>query len=169
MAWPTPYPMDTSVELGGKQASWIELPRVPLEGRAPPPSLLSPPQPVETRSDIKGEDYAWPGSYTVLRDENGHSHVVWKGKADVDYPWGHFHHTEELTYDIDDAHPADATDVGDSVYVQAVGGHALTWHGHLVIRSDARDFHYRYTRALMRDGKPVIVRTWKKTLPRDHQ
>ena len=169
MTWPTPYPMDTSLELGGGQASWIELPRVPLEGRAPPSSLLAKPQPVETRADIKGEDYAWPGSYTVLRDENGHSHVVWKGTSDVDYPWGHFHHTERLTYDIDDAHPADAIDVGDSVYVQKVGAHALTWQGHLVIRSDERHFHYRYTRALLRDGKPVIVRTWKKTLPRDHQ
>ncbi len=169
MAWPTPYPMDTTVESGGAQPSWIDLPRVPLAGRAPPPSLLSPPQPVESRADIKGEDYAWPGSYTVLRDENGHTHVVWKGKSDVDYPWGRFHHTEKLTYDIDDARPADAIDVGDSVYVQAVGAHALTWHGHLVIRSDQRHFYYQYTRALLRDGKPVIVRTWKKTILRDHQ
>ena len=112
---------------------------------------------------------AWPGSYTVLRNENGRTQVVWQGTTDTHYPWGHFHHTEKLTYDIDDAHPADALDVGDSVYVQTVGAHTLTWHGRLSIRSDADHFYYEYMRMLMRDGKVVISRTWKETIPRDHQ
>jgi len=169
VAWPTPYQMDTTLELGGGQASWIDLPRVPLEGPAPPPSLLSPPTPVETRADIVAGNSAWPGSYTVLRNENGHTQVVWAGATDTQYPWGHFHHTERLTYDIDDAHPADAVDVGDSVYVQAVGAHTLTWHGRLSIRSDVNYFYYEYTRTLARDGKMVISRTWKEKIPRDHQ
>ena len=169
VAWPTPYPMHTTLELGGEAASWLDLPRVPLQGRAPPPTLLSPPAPVETRADITGEDYAWPGTYRVMRGKNGHTRVVWTGNSDVKYPWGHFHHTEKLTYDIDDADPADATDVGDSVYVQGVGAHTLTWHGHLTIRSDLHDFYYQYTRTLMRDGRTVISRAWNKKIPRDHQ
>jgi hypothetical protein len=169
VAWPTPYAMDTTVELGGGQASWIDLPRVPLTGPTPAPSLLSPPTRVETRTDIVAGNSAWPGSYTVLRNENGHTRVVWQGATDTRYPWGHFHHTEKLTYDIDDARPADALDVGDSVYVQAVGTHTLTWHGRLSIRSDLGHFYYEYVRTLMRDGKVVIARTWKETLPRDHQ
>lgn len=169
VAWPTPYEMSTTLELGGAQASWVDLPVVPVTGPAPPPSLLAPPTPVESRKDIVAGDSAWPGSYTVLRNENGHTQVTWQGATDTHYPWGLFHHTEKLTYDIDDAHPADATDVGDSVYVQAVGAHTLTWHGHLTIRSDVNNFYYEYTRTLMRDGKMFMARTWKKTIPRDHQ
>lgn len=169
VAWPTPYEMNTTLKLGGTQASWIDLPLVPVTGPAPPSSLLSPPAPIESRKDIVAGNSAWPGSYTVLRNENGHTRVTWQGATDTRYPWGLFHHTEKLTYDIDDAHPADAADVGDSVYVQAAGAHTLTWHGHLTIRSDVNNFYYEYTRTLLRDGRTFISRTWKKTVPRDHQ
>lgn len=167
--WPTPYPMDATVELGGKQASSIELPLVPLEGRAPPPSLLPPPGAVEKPPGITGGGFDWPGSYTVQRDENGHARVIWQGGYDVHYPWGLFRDAEKLTYTIDDAHPEEANDVGDIVNVQHVGAHTLTWRGHLSLRSDLHDFHYEYTRTLLRDGKTVMTRTWKKTIPRDHQ
>ncbi|MGH8303967.1 MAG: CocE/NonD family hydrolase [Steroidobacteraceae bacterium] len=167
--WPTPYAMDTTVELGGKRASSIELPLVPLQGRAPPSSLLPPRGPVEKPPGITGGGFDWPGSYTVQRDENGHARVVWQGGYDVHYPWGLFHDAEKITYTIDDAHPADASDVGDIVNVQQVGAHTLTWRGHLSLRSDRHDFHYEYTRTLLRDGETVMTRTWKKTIPRDDQ
>jgi len=167
--WPTPYPMITTVELGGKQPSWIELPRVPLQGRAPPPSLLSPPTPVASPPEITGGGFDWPGSYRVVRDENGHARVLWQGGYHIHYPWGGFTDAEKLTYSIDDAHPADASDIGEITNVQRVGDHTLIWRGHLSVRSDAHNFHYEYTRTLLRDGKPVIVRTWKKTIARDHQ
>lgn len=168
--WPTPYPMDTTVALAsGPKASWIDLPLVALQGRAPPPSLLPPPEPVEKPAGITGGGFDWPGSYEVTREENGHARVVWQGGYDVHYTWGTFHDAEKLTYTIDDAHPADTADVGDIVNVQHVGAHTLTWRGHLSVRSDVRNFYYRYTRELLRDDKPVISRTWKETIPRDHQ
>ena len=169
MAWPTPYAMHTTVELGGSRGSWIDLPRVPLTGRAPPPSLFAPPGPVAQRADISGRDYLWPGSYATLPDENGHSRVVWQGASDTRYPWGRLHREEQLTYEVDNADPADASAVGDSVYAQTVGAHTLIWRGHLSVRSDQRHFYYRYTRELLRDGKRVMTRTWKETLARDHQ
>ena len=167
--WPTPYVMNTTVELGGGRASWIELPRVPLAGRAPPSSLLSPPEPVEKPPGITGGGFDWPGSYTVQRDETGHAHVAWQGGYDIHHPWGTFHDAEKITYSIDDAHPEDTDDVGDIVNVQHVGAHTLTWRGHLSLRSDMRDFYYQYTRTLLRDDELVITRTWKETIPRDHQ
>jgi uncharacterized protein len=167
--WPTPYSMETTVALGGIRPSWIELPRVPLTGRAPPPSLLLPPAKVETPPQITGGGFDWPGSYKVERDENGHARVIWQGGYDVHYPWGSFHDAEKLTYSIDDAHPADAADIGEITNVQQVGAHTLIWRGHLSVRSDVHNFYYEYTRKLLRDGKPVIVRRWKKTISRDHQ
>ncbi len=169
MAWPTPYPMHTTVQLGGTAGSWIDLPCVPLTGQSPPAALLSPPGPVETRTDITGTDYLWPGSYSVLPDRNGHRRVIWRGESNATFPWGRLHRKETLTYAVDEAHPAEASVLSNALYAQTVGSHTLTWSGVLSVRSDERSFHYRYTRTLLRDGKLLMTRTWRKTIPRDHQ
>jgi len=172
MNWPTPYPMTTSLVLGGGAASRIILPRVPLHGPAPAPSLLAAPEPVEKPPGIKdiGSAAAWPGEWTVLRDEGRQrSTVIWKGTSAVSYPWGRFDHSERLTYDIDDAHPDTARVQGDSEYNQAVKDHLLTWRGRLDVSSDAHAFFYKYTRTLLRDGVVIRTKTWEEPIPRDHQ
>jgi uncharacterized protein len=171
MNWPTPYPMTTSVTLGGDAASRLILPQVPVHGPAVAP--FAAPAPIETLAGITGiggGGAAWPGEWTVLRDEaRQHSTVIWKGTTAVSYPWGRFDHSEKLTYDIDDAHPDVARVQGDSEYIQAVKDHVLTWRGRLDVSSDARTFFYKYTRTLLRDGVVIRTRTWEEPIPRDHQ
>lgn len=168
MTWPTPYPMTTALLLGGDARSRIELPQIPLQGVAPPP--FAPPEPVETRTDIRAGESAWPGSWTLLRDEaSQRSTVVWEGKTSTDYPWGRFDHTEKLTYVLDDQHPEAANVTGESTYVQKVRDRTLTWRGHLAVTSDSRAFHYSYTRELSVDGKLLRTRSWQESIPRDHQ
>jgi uncharacterized protein len=170
MNWPTPYPMTTSLILGGG-ASHLQLPQVPLHGSLAP--VLAAPDAVEEPPGIKGVGgggAAWPGEWTVLRDEaRQRSTVIWKGTTAVSYPWGRFDHSEKLTYDIDDARPDQARVQGDSEYIQAVPGHVLTWRGRLDVTSDARTFFYKYTRTLSRDGVLIRTRTWEEPIPRDHQ
>jgi len=169
MNWPTPYPMTTSLSLGGDAASRIVLPRVPVHGPAAP--QFAAPQTIETPPGIKDVGAgAWPGEWTVLRDEGRQrSTVTWTGTTAVSYPWGRFNHSEKLIYDIDDAHPELARVQGDSEYIQAVKDHALTWRGRLEISSDAHTFFYKYTRTLLRDGAIIRTRTWEEPIPRDHQ
>jgi uncharacterized protein len=171
MNWPTPFPMTTSVMLGGGAASRIVLPRVPVHGPAAP--AFAAPEPVEEPPGIKGlggGGAAWPGQWTVLRDASRQrSTVVWKGSTAVSYPWGQFDHTEQLTYDVDDAHPDIARAQGDSEYIQAVQDHVLTWRGRLDVSSDAHTFFYKYTRTLLRDGVVIRTKTWEEPIPRDHQ
>jgi hypothetical protein len=170
MNWPTPFPMTTSVMLGGREASRVILPRVPVHGPAAPP--LAPPDTVEEPAAIKhiGGGSAWPGSWTVLRDQvNQRSTVTWTGTAATAYPWGRFDHSERLIYDIDDAHPELARVQGDSEYIQAVKDHVLTWRGRLDVLSDAHTFFYEYTRTLLKDGVIIRTKTWKEPIPRDHQ
>jgi hypothetical protein len=45
----------------------------------------------------------------------------------------------------------------------------LTWQGHLTLSSDAKNFYYKYTRQLFKDGQPIKEKTWEETIPRDHQ
>jgi predicted acyl esterase len=168
MLWPTPYPMTTSLVMGGNEASRVVLPRIPVHG-APAPALASP-EPMEEPPAITTSHAPWPGEWTVLRDEaNQRSTVVWQGKSAASYPWGPFDHSERLTYDIDDAHPDQARVLGDSNYNQTVNGHVLTWRGHHEVSSDVRTFFYKYTRTLLRDGNIVRTKTWTDSIPRDHQ
>jgi len=171
MNWPTPYPMTTSVMLGGDAASRVVLPRVPVHGAAAP--AFAAPEAIEEPAGITGiggGGAAWPGEWTVLRDAaKQRSTVIWKGKTAVSYPWGRFDHSEQLTYDIDDAHPDVARVQGDSEYIQAVKDHVLTWRGRLDVSSDAQTFFYKYTRTLLRDGAVIRTKTWEEPIARDHQ
>jgi hypothetical protein len=172
MMWPTPYPMTTSLIMGGSEASRVVLPRIPVHGAVAPsaaPTLTSP-EPIDEPPGITEGHAAWPGEWTVLRDEaNQRSTVVWQGKSTASYPWGPFDHSERLTYDIDDRHPDTASVRGDSEYNQTVNGHVLTWRGRHDVSSDAHTFFYKYTRTLLRDGSVVRTRTWTDSVPRDHQ
>jgi uncharacterized protein len=170
MNWPTPYPLTTSLRLGGDAPSQVILPRVPVHGPAAPAFAAT--EPIEAPANIKyiGAGGAWPGSWTVLRDQvKQKSLVTWKGTVAISYPWGRFDHAEQLVYEIDDAHPELASVQGDSQYIQAVAHHVLTWRGRLKINSDAHTFFYSYTRTLLKDGKILRTKSWKEPIPRDHQ
>src|ERR1700692_3531494 len=104
MLWPTPYPMTTSLMMGGSGASRVVLPRIPVPGTTVPSRAA--PEPIDEPPGITEGHAPWPGEWTVLRDEaNQRSTVVWQGKTSASYPWGPFDHSERIAYDVDDRHP----------------------------------------------------------------
>ena len=168
MVLPTPYAMTTSLELGGSSGSRLLLPVVPLHG-APAPEF-SPPQPSEQRTDIKNEGFPWPGEWTVERDEARQKTTVhWKGKDGYVYPWGTEDDSENLTYEGDDAHPETSSVRGEAESIFALKGRTLVWRGHLLVSTDQKNFYYKYTRELLKDGQMLKSQTWQETIPRDHQ
>jgi uncharacterized protein len=168
MVLPTPYPMTTSLELGGNSGSRVVLPVVPVLGTRAPES--SPPQPSEERGDIKNKGFPWPGEWTVERDEARQKTTVhWKGKDGYEYPWGKEDDFESLTYDVDDAHPETCSVRGEAESVFTLQGRTLVWRGHLLVTTDRENFYYKYTRELLKDGQMIKYRTWQETIPRDHQ
>jgi putative CocE/NonD family hydrolase len=169
MHWPTPYPMTTALRLGGADGSAITLPIVPTEGRAPP--AFAAPETVETPPGITTpNDYAWPGSWKLERDEaNERSTVTWRGTSSTRFPWGSFDHSEQLVYRAGDADPAVSAVEGEAESVETLVDRVLTYRGHLAITSDATTFHYSYTRELLRDGALLRTKTWTETIPRDLQ
>jgi putative CocE/NonD family hydrolase len=169
MLWPTPYPMTTALRLGGADGSAITLPIVPAHGRAPP--AFGPVEEVEVPPGITTpNDYAWPGSWKLERDEaNERSTVTWHGTSDVRFPWGSFEHSEQLVYRVADADPAVSTVEGEAESVETLADRVLTYRGHLAITSDATTFHYAYTRELLRNGTVLRTKTWAEEIPRDLQ
>jgi len=58
---------------------------------------------------------------------------------------------------------------GEAESIYELRGRVLTWRGHLSVTSDERNFFYKYTRELLRDGQMLKQKTWEETMPRDHQ
>ncbi len=168
MMLPTPYAMTTSLQLGGSDGSRIVLPVVPEHGVTAP--KFSPPEPSEERTDIETVGFPWPGEWTVVRDEARHKTTVhWKGKDASTFPWGTENDYEDLTYDADDAHPETSSVQGEAETVFVLKGRTLTWRGHLLVTTDQKNFYYKYTRELLKDGAIVKSKTWQETVARDHQ
>jgi uncharacterized protein len=167
MVLPTPYAMTTTLELGGS-GSKLVLPVVPVHGAAAP--QFSQPQASEERSDIKNEGFPWPGEWTVECDEARQKTTVhWQGKDGYVYPWGTEDDFENLTYDGDDAHPEISSVRGEAESIFALKGRTLVWRGHLLVTTDQKNFYYKYTRELLKDGQMLKTKTWQETIPRDHQ
>ncbi|MGH8254357.1 MAG: CocE/NonD family hydrolase [Steroidobacteraceae bacterium] len=170
MLWPTPYPMTTTLRLGGDDGSAVTLPVIPLRGLAPPP--FAQPAAIEQAPGIAtpGGDYAWPGTWSIARDENGsRSTVKWRGTTATTFPWGRMDHYEQIVYHVDDAHPEAADAEGDAETIETLKDRVLTWRGHLRLTSEAKLLHYSYTRELLRDGNVIHTRSWNEDIPRDLQ
>ena len=93
----------------------------------------------------------------------------WRGKAETNYPWGKETDYENLTYDVDDTHPEISAVRGEAESIFALKGRELRWRGHLSVTTDQKNFYYKYTRELLKDGQMVKQKTWEETIPRDHQ
>jgi uncharacterized protein len=170
--WPmvlsTPYNMTTSLQLGTEDGSRLTLPTVPLHGDKA--SNISAPQPSEERTDLKSFGFPWPGEWLVTRDEGRQkTTVLWKGKMGGQYPWGKETDLEKLAYEIDDSHPEVNTIQGEAETTFELKGRVLVWSGHLAFSSDAKDFFYKYTRELRKNGALIKTKTWEETIPRDLQ
>ena len=170
--WPmvlsTPYNMTTSLQLGRTGGSRLTLPVVPVQGETP--TNISPPQPSEERTDLQSFGFPWPGEWVVTRDEGRHkTTVLWKGKMGGQYPWGKETDLEKLTYEIEDAHPEVNVIHGEAETTMELKDRVLVWSGHLSFTSDAKNFFYKYTRELRKDGTLIKTKTWEETIPRDFQ
>jgi uncharacterized protein len=169
--WPmvlsTPYNLTTSLQLGGSQGSRLVLPVVPTHGEAA--RHISPPQPSEERSDLKSFGFPWPGEWLVTRDGRQKTSVLWKGKMGAEYPWGKETDLETLTYEIEDADPEVNMIQGEAETTLDLKDRVLAWSGHLSLSSDAKNFFYKYTRELRKDGVLIKTKTWEETIPRDLQ
>ncbi len=169
MIWPTPYPMTTSLQLGGKNGSRLILPLVSVVPPGLPPAF-SPPQPSDERKDIRSAGSTWPGEWKTERDEAAQkTTATWSGQMTTEYPWGKEIDYEQLTYAAGDLSPDKSSVQGEIERRFELKDRVLSWRGHLSVSSDATRFFYKYTRELFKDGTLVKTKTWEETIPRDHQ
>ncbi|HEU4400854.1 MAG TPA: CocE/NonD family hydrolase [Candidatus Polarisedimenticolia bacterium] len=168
MIWPTPYPMTTTLRLGGETSTRLVLPVIPHEDRPRP--RFDPPESVPPLPGVRSIGDTWPGEWSTRRDEVRQStRVEWHGHSATELPWGGETQDERLSYEVADDNPAVSTVRGEVTTEVHLKDRVLTWHGVLDFKSDAQNFYYHYTRSLLKDGLAIRDKSWDETIPRDLQ
>ena len=164
--------MSTSLRLGGREPTRLEVPVVPAAER-PVPVFLPPVEdpelpgfePLETGTSSGYGEITSIQRFPVTRS----ARVVAEGGGGSHYPWGISHSTESIIHETSDAHPEVTSVTGEHATTVELPGRVLRWKGSTRLESDSENFYYSYTRRLFQDGKLLREKSWAETIPRDHQ
>ncbi|MEZ5291768.1 MAG: CocE/NonD family hydrolase [Vicinamibacterales bacterium] len=173
MIWPTPYPMTTSLFLGGADATRVVLPVVPAAPRPVPDFQANP----ETRETLPGYQPIETGSTSgygeissIERNPQTHTtKVVATNDSGMRFPWGEQHETETITYEANDDHPEAASVRGEYSTTVVLPGRTLKWESTVTLTSDRTTFHYTNVRRLFENGTLLREKRWNEAIPRDFQ
>jgi putative CocE/NonD family hydrolase len=172
MLWPTPYPMTTSLHLGGENGSYIVVPVVP-PGPATAPEFGAPtesPKLPGFESIDTGTSSGYGEISSVDRNpQTGEVTVTAANSGAYRYPWGTETYLETIEHRTSDAHPEKTEVNGTHRMEVTLKERVLVWSAKLTFTSDRYNFYYRYTRRLEEDGELVREKTWTDTIPRDFQ
>ena len=172
MLWPTPYPMTTTLQLGGKKATRLVIPVVP-PGEWPTPNFL-PPEESPGLPGFETLDAGNVSGYGEISsiDRNPQSRttsVTATNASGSRYPWGTERFEETIEHRTSDDHPEATSVRGTYRMTVELEDRTLTWESEMSFRSDLENFYYEYTRRLLEDGKLIREKNWDDTIPRDHQ
>jgi predicted acyl esterase len=174
MIWPTPLAMTTALSVDGAQPSHVVLPIMPPSDRTGPefpPPAGNPELPGYGSLPIGDEtDSGYSETKSVERNlTTSTTRVTASGTSGSVYPWGTIKYWETMVHEARDDDPSRAGVTGKSRYLVELRGRTVTAEGELSLTSDRGNFYYTYTRRVLENGKLVKEKTWKETIPRDHQ
>ncbi|MGB5294571.1 MAG: CocE/NonD family hydrolase [Thermoanaerobaculia bacterium] len=172
MLWPTPYPMTTSLYLGGEDGSRALLPVVPYEER-PVPAFQSP-EPDPEISGYESLDEGTTSGYGEISSvdrnpQTGEARVTATNGGGTRYPWGVERYGETIIHETSDQQPENTSVRGEHWTEVELEDRTLKWESELLFRSDLESFYYTYTRRLFENGELLREKTWRDTIPRDFQ
>ncbi|WP_339672234.1 CocE/NonD family hydrolase [Dasania marina] len=173
MLWPTPYPMTTSLAIGGASGARIELPVViPEKLRSKPkfkPPVAFPTLPSFNTVDagnITGyaeitaiqRDPLTKDAYGVASNSNSHR-----------YPWGLERFEEKIEHRTSDINPAHTSVTGKYALIEELDNRTIRMEQDVVFKSDENNFHMSFIRRLRLNGKVMHEKHWNEIFPRDFQ
>ncbi len=172
MLWPTPYPMETTLATGGEEGSRVVLPVVPPgEERRPD---FEPPLPGPVLAGYETLDSGNITGYAAItsigRDpETGEASGLARNSGASRYPWGIERFEEEIEHRTSDTNPAATSVTGRYKLTEELEGRTLEFEQTVEFRSDEKNFHLRFQRWVLENGKRVREKSWDETIPRDYQ
>jgi hypothetical protein len=173
MFWPTPYPLTTSLRLGGDDPTRILLPVVPPGPARPAPAFL-PPEPDPELPGFESVDTGTVSGYGEISsiDRNPQlrtTRVTARNASGTRYPWGIERLEETITHETSDDHPEATSVVGEYRTTVELPERTLVWEARTSFRSDLTSFYLHTTRRLLEDGVLVREKSWEEAIPRDFQ
>jgi putative CocE/NonD family hydrolase len=172
MFWPSPYPVTTSLYIGGDNPARLVLPVVP-ERQAAKPNFQVPAKDPELpgyEALDSGNISGYGEIGTIERNTTARStRIVATNTGGDQYPWGTERYTEAITHETYDDYPEKTSMLGNHKITVELKDRTLTWEADLSFRSDQKNFYYQYTRRLFQNGELVREKSWNDTIPRDHQ
>jgi predicted acyl esterase len=174
MIWPTPSAMTTTLGVDGTNPSHIVLPVIPQSDRPRPdfqPPAKDPELPGYASVKVGDETESGYAEFRSVERSLGKSttRVTASGSYGYVYPWATIKYWENIVHEARDMDPARASVTGTNRYTVELGKRTVTLEGDLSLTSDGEDFYYTYTRRALENGKLIREKTWKETIPRDHQ
>ncbi|HZC33856.1 MAG TPA: CocE/NonD family hydrolase C-terminal non-catalytic domain-containing protein, partial [Candidatus Bathyarchaeia archaeon] len=164
--WPSPFPAEYGLHLGGAGEARLVLPVLPADrrGGAVPPFNTTPAGLREVGS-YRGDPPTWQviedvidGSVTVVTSEFGESTLP-DGRTTL-------YTGERLEMTARDADPAHARMHNEVVYRLREDGSEFLIEANGTIRTTASDFHMNVGLRVTLDGAPFFERGWLETIPR---
>jgi hypothetical protein len=166
VVWPSPFPAEYGLHLGGATASRLILPVLPAGhvGVAVPPFKTTPAGLREIGS-YRGDPPTWQviddvidGSVTVVTSEFGVATLP-DGRTTL-------YTGERLEMAARDADPAHARMHNEVIYRLREDGSEILIEANGTIRTTATDFHMNVGLKVTLDGAPFLDRGWLETIPR---
>ncbi len=172
MLWPTPYPMTTTLRLGGTSGAQVVLPVVP-PGKGASPRFL-PPAESPSLPGFETIDTGMPSGYgevsSVERNpQTGEATIRMNNTGGYRYPWGSEIYRETIEHKTSDVHPEKVSVKGTHRMEVVLDKRTLLWEAELDFSSDRDNFYYRYSRRVSENGDVLREKVWHETIPRDYQ
>ncbi len=172
MLWPTPYPMTTSLRLGGSSGSHVILPIVPPREQQEPSFL--PPAESPTLAAYESIDLGNPSGYGEISSvdrnpQTGEVTATATNTGATRYPWGTETYRETIEHKTSDKHPENTSVKGTHRLEVTLPNRVLLWEAELDFSSDLDNFYYRYVRRITENGELVREKEWSETIKRDYQ
>jgi predicted acyl esterase len=175
MLWPTPYPMTTTLALGGEEGARVELPVIPQlaadEWRSP---VFK--EPVED-PELPGFATLDSGNSTGYGEIEAVQHDATTGEAfgiasnsgAYRYPWGLERFEERIEHRTSDSNPANTSVKGIYALQEELPDRLLRFEQEVTFRSDLENFYLSFKRRVLVNGVMKHQKEWKETIPRDFQ
>ena len=172
MLWPTPTPMETTLEIGSEQGAHIQLPVLPPGGSGQPDfkKPAANPQLSGYATLDTGNITGYASITSIQRDpERTTASGVATNTGATQYPWGIERFEEEIEHRTSDTDPAHTSVVGRYKLTQELSDRVLDFEQTVDFRSDAENFYLEVHRWVRVDGELYAEKRWEEEIPRDFQ
>ena len=164
--WPSPFPAEYGLHVGGAAGSRLVLPVLPTDRPGPDvPAFKTTPAGLREVGSYRGEPPTWQviedvidGSVTVVTSEFGESTLP-DGRTTL-------YAGERLEMTARDADPAHARMHNEVVYRLHQDGVEILVESSGTTWTTASDFHMDVALRVTLDGAPFFERAWQETIPR---